>query len=114
MKRTFTKYPSSYVKASTDSEVLDNKIIDVYVCDGADGGSVPDTLYVEAQTQYDVITIYAKNNWLDRYEPKYVLESENDGVLAEGTWRSVLSTFLNSYDVSPDFRREITMFASNY
>ena len=108
MKRTFTKYPTSYVKAGT--EVSDNEIVDVYLCEG----DVPDTFYMEAQTQYDVITISAKNNWSGRYEPTYILKSEENGIISEGTWRSVISTFFNSYDVSHDFRRKITMFASNY
>ena len=107
-KRTFTKYPSSYVKAGT--EVSDNAIVDVYLREG----DVPDTFYMEAQMQSDVITISAKNNWSGRYEPTYILKSEERGIISEGTWRSVVSTFFNSYDVSHDFRRKITMFASNY
>lgn len=107
-KRTFTKYPSGYVKA--DTEVSDNAIVDIYICEGV----IPDTFYVEAQTQSDVITISAKNNWSGRYEPTYILKSEENGIISEGTWRSVVSTFFNSYDVSQNFRRKITMFASNY
>ena len=101
------------VEADTDV-ISDNEIVDVYVCDGSDAGSAPDTFYMEAQTQYDVITIYAKNIWLDRYEPKYVLESEEQGILSEGSRRSVVSEFFNLYDVSHDYRREITQFAANY
>jgi len=113
-RRTFTKRPNSYVKAFTNSSVLDDEVIDVYVCDGADVGGTPDTFYMEAQTQYDVITISATNTWSGRYEPTYVLSSDENGILSEGTWRSVVSTFFKSYDVSHDFRRKITTFASAY
>lgn len=91
-----------------------NEIVDVYICDGPLKGAAPDTFYMEAEAQYDVITIHAKNNWLGRYEPTYVLVSEEQGILSEGSWRSVVAEFFKLYDVSHDYRREIKQFAAQY
>lgn len=93
-----------------DEDIVgEDEIIDVYL-ESAPG----DTFYMEAQTQYDVITISAINENRGRYEATYQLKSEENGVLSEGTWRKVTSDFFQLYNVSHDYKRQITQFAMNY
>ncbi len=93
-----------------DEDIVgEDEIIDVYL------ESTPgDTFYMEAQTQYDVITISAINSARNRYEAKYQLKSEANGILSEGTWRKVVSDFFQLYNISHDYKRQITQFAMNY
>lgn len=94
-----------------DEDIVgDYEILDVHLGDvGSD-----DTFYMEAQTQYDIITISAARHPFGRYDAVYELYSEENGELASGTLRNVLAVFFDTYEVSKDFRREIKPTASEY
>jgi len=92
-----------YIRSNIDYDVTPDLIVDLYTQSNDN-----DTFFVEAQTQYDTLTIHAINDSRGRYEPTYVLESETEGILSEGTARKVISDFFHLYDVSHDYRRQIT------
>ena len=127
MKRTFTKYPSGYVKASDEPHAVgDNEIVDIYIGDGSEAGFAPETFYMEADTQYDVIRIYCKpENYVNGkradgrytatdYENQYTLESEANGIIDETIFGNIVRKFYSLYDVKPEFRKEISQESKNY
>ena len=113
--RKFTKYPSGYVKASEEPHIVaDDEIIEVYLCDGSEANCQPDTFYMEASTQYDVITIYSPvENYPSRYSPHYLMR-DDQGIVATSTLSHLLSEFFIKYEVSAEDTKKIKRFAGQY
>ena len=94
-----------------DKDIVgDNEIVNVFLDEGLN-----DTFFMEAQTQYEVITIKANTYAFGRYDASYLLQIEDeDAELASGSLRYVIHEFFNRYDVSDTMRASIKRFASNY
>lgn len=92
-----------------DEDIVgDNEIVHVFLDRGLN-----DTFFMEAETQYEVITIKANAYAFGRYDANYLLQTE-DTELASGSLRYVIQEFFNRYDVDDTMRASIKRFASNY